>query len=140
MASTIFNSFMNDLMYGNVQPGSDTVYGMLCTSSFTPDKDTMSKRSDITNEVSGTGYVAGGQAVALTVTQDNTNDREDIAFANNVWGGSTLTNVQWQVFYKHRGGLASADNLYACVDFGTPVSTVAGTLTAVTSTPLRFQN
>lgn len=43
--------------------GSDTFKMMLVTSSYTFSK-AHAKRSDITNEVVGTGYAAGGLVVA----------------------------------------------------------------------------
>lgn len=46
---------------------SDTIKGMLLTSGYTVDQDTHDYLDDVaagSNEVSGTGYTAGGQALA----------------------------------------------------------------------------
>ena len=59
MTSLIYDSFMDDLCKGNIVPSSDTFYGMLVTSSYSPSKGTHAKRSDVTNEASGTNYTAG---------------------------------------------------------------------------------
>lgn len=139
MASLIFDSYFDDADKGNIVPNTDTFYGMLVTSSYTPNKKTHTKRSDVTNEVTGTGYTAGGAASAATLTKDTTNDREDLAFADIVWTTATLT-ARAVVIYKHRGGASSADELVAYVDFGADVSSVAGTFTAHFTAPLRIQN
>lgn len=139
MASLIFNSCLEDLARGAIDFDSDTFYAMIVTSTYSPNKDTHLKRSDVTNEVSGTGYTAAGQAVAATVTKDTTNDRVDISFANPSWTSATITG-RAVVIYKHRGGASSADELVAYVDNGSDVTSTNGTWTFTFSSPLRFQN
>jgi hypothetical protein len=78
MASLIYTSFFEDLARGAIDLDTDTFWVMLTTSSYTENKDTHTKRSDVTNEVAaGGGYSAGGQVVTFTVTKDTTNDRLD---------------------------------------------------------------
>ena len=139
MANIIYNSYVDDVNKGNIDMNSDTFYAMLVTSTYTPNKDTHTKRSDVTNEVSGTGYVAGGQACAVTVTLDTANDRLDLTFADNSWAASTIT-ARACVYYKRRGGAASADELVFYGDFGTNISTTGGTFTLDYTGPLRYQN
>lgn len=139
MASLIYNSFMDDLSKGNIEAG-DTFYGMLVTSSYAPDKDADTKRSDVTDEIIGTGYTAGGQATALVESIDLTNDRCNWTFGDIVWAASTITNAAAVVIFKHRGGLATADELVAYCDFGGNFSSVASTFTAHFTSPLRLQN
>jgi hypothetical protein len=55
MADIVFNSFKRDIMNGSINLASDTFKIMLVTSAYTPDMDAHTKRSDVTNEVSGTG-------------------------------------------------------------------------------------
>lgn len=43
---------------------TDTIKVMLCTSTYTPDLDAHIYKSSVTNEVSGTGYTAGGATLA----------------------------------------------------------------------------
>jgi len=66
-------------------------------------------------------------------------NREDITFAITSWTTATIT-ARAGVIYKSRGGLASADELVAYVDFGTDVTSTAGTFSVTISSPLRFQN
>lgn len=139
MANAIYDSFVYDVNVGNIDMNTDTFYVMLTTNSYTPNKKTHTKRSDVTNEVSGTGYTAGGQAVTQTVTNDTVNDRTDITFADVSWVGSTIT-ARYAVIYKRRGGASSADELVAACDFGSDISTTAGTFTLDFTGPLRYQN
>jgi hypothetical protein len=110
----------------------------LVTSSYTPNKDTHTKRSDVTNEISGTGYTAGGVSTAVTVTNDTANDRIDINFADVSWASATLTAAA-AVIYKTTG-TASTDNLVAYLDFGGNVTSTNGTFTLDITSPLRIQN
>lgn len=138
MPSLIYNSCLDDTVRGNIDFDTDTFKMMLVSSTYTAAK-THAKRSDVTNEVSGTGYTAGGNAAAVTVTKDNTNNREDISFTITSWTTATIT-ARAGVIYKSRGGLSSADELVGYVDFGSDVTSTAGTFAVTISSPLRFQN
>ena len=63
MASLIYNSAIFDASTGAIDFDTDTFKMMLVTSSYTAAKTHM-KRNAVTNEVSGTGYTAGGNAAA----------------------------------------------------------------------------
>jgi len=138
MPSLVYNSAVRDAAIGSIDFDTDTFKMMLVTSTYTASK-THSKRSDITNEVSGTGYTAGGNAAAATVTIDNVNNRVDVAWSITSWTTATIT-ARAGVIYKSRGGLASADELVGYVDFGADVTSTAGTFAVTVSSPLRFQN
>lgn len=126
MASLIYNSAVDDMAKGAMDFDTDTFKVMLVTSSYTPNKDTHDKRDDVTNEVSGTGYTAGGVTSACTVTKDTANDRVTLSFAAVNWASSTIT-ARAAVIYKSRGGAASSDELVCYVDFGADVSSSAAT-------------
>jgi hypothetical protein len=81
MASLIYNSFVDDMARGAIDADTDTFKVMLVSSAYSPNKDTHDKRDDVTNEVSGTGYTAGGVTSACTVTKDTANDRVTLSFA-----------------------------------------------------------
>lgn len=139
MASLIYDSFADDLSKGNVVPNTDTFKALLVTATYTPNKGTHLKRSDVTNEVTGTGYTAGGAAVTCTVAKDTTNHRETYTFSNPSWATATIT-ARAAVIYKSRGGVASADELVCYVDFGADVSSTGGTFSVTFSSPLTIQN
>ncbi len=138
MASLIYNRGLEQWAKGNIDFDTDTFKVMLTTNSYTPDKDANDYRDDVTNEITGTGYVAGGATVTVSVTRDDVNDRVDISLGGTSWTTSTLT-ARRAVYYKSRGGAASADEIIAVIDFGADVSTTAGTFTLTAST-LRIQN
>lgn len=139
MASLIYNSAVRDEAIGSIDYDTDTFKVMLVTSTYTENKDTHTKRSDVTNEVVGTGYTAGGNAATVTVgAVDTVNDRVDITLGGTTWPTSTIT-ARKAIYYKSRGGASTADELIAVVDFGADVSTTVGTFTLTAST-LRKQN
>ena len=139
MASLTYNSCFDDLVRGNINFASDTFWIMLVTASYVADKDLHVKRSDITNEVSGTGYSAGGKVITATITKDTANDRIDIDFSSVNWPTASIT-ARGGVIYKRRGGAATADELVAYIDFGANVTSTNDTFTVTLSSPLRLQN
>lgn len=138
MASGIYGACARNLAIGAIDFDTDTFKVMALGASYAESFDVHDKRDDLTNEASGTGYTAGGNAVTITVAAyDAANNRLDITLGGTTWPGSTIT-AQKFAYYKSRGGAASADELIALVDNGTPLSTTAGTLTLNAST-LRLQ-
>jgi len=118
MADVIYNSFKKKIMDGSIDLDTDTIKVALVTSSYTPVQDTHDFFDDVTNEVSGTGYTAGGATLgSKTVTQDDTNDRGVFDAADTSWSSSTLT-ARGAVIYKSTG-VASTSPLIGYIDFGT---------------------
>lgn len=140
MASFIYDSFWDDVAKGNIVLSTDTFKLMLTTSSYTPSKSAHAKRSDITNEVTGTGYTAGGAAATITLTAASGNaDLEAFNMADVSWTTATIT-AAYAVLYKSRGGAASADNLVWLIDFGGNFTSTAGTFTVHMSSSFGVQN
>ena len=138
MASLIYNSFLEDLARGAIDLDTDTFKAMLVTSTYTPNKDTHLKRSSVTNEVSGTGYTAGGVACTVTITKDTANDRVTIQLGAVAWAGSSIT-ARGCVYYKSRGGSSSADELIGYNDFGSNITTSNATF-SVGASVITMQN
>lgn len=138
MASLVYNSAVDDMARGLIDFDSDTFKAMLVTSTYSPNKDTHDKRDDVTNEVTGTGYTAGGTTCAVTVTKDTANDKITITLGSVSWSSSTIT-ARGCVYYKSRGGASSADEIVAYNDFGGDVSTTGGTFSVAAST-ITLQN
>lgn len=138
MASLIYNSCLDDALRALIDFDTDAFYCMLVTSSYVPNKDTDTKRSDVTNEVVGAGYATGGIAATVTVTKDTANDRVDVSLGAVSWTASTIT-AAGAVYFKHRGGASSADELVAYIDFAGNIVSTAGTF-ALTASTLRIQN
>jgi hypothetical protein len=138
MASLIFNRALEQWARGTIDFDTDTFKVLLTTSTYTENKDTHDFRDDVTNEVVGSGYTAGGNTCTVTVTIDTVNDRVDISLGGTTWPTSTIT-ARKAVYYKSRGGAASADEVIAVNDFGSDVISTGGTFTLNAST-LRIQN
>lgn len=138
MASLIYNSCIDDLARNNIDFDTNSFKAMLVTNAYTPNKDTHDRRDDVTNEVVGTGYTAGGVASVCTVTKDTANDKVTLQFAAVSWASSTIT-ARGCVYYKSRGGASSADELVAYNDFGSDVASSGGTFSVAAST-ITLQN
>lgn len=139
MASLNFDSFFDDVSRGAVDMDSDSFKILLVTSTYAPNKGTHTKRSDVTNEVVGTGYTAGGVASVCTVAKDTGLHKITYSFASVSWAAATIT-ARAAVIYKSRGGAASADELVGYVDFGADITSTAGAFQVTFSTPLTIQN
>jgi hypothetical protein len=129
VASLIYNRMFELWARGNIDFDTDTFRRTLHTSSYSENKDTHDYFDDVTNEVVGTGYTAGGETTSVTVTLDTANDRLDIVFATTTWPSSTIT-ARKSVVRKDRGGADSADEIIFVNDFGSDVSSSSGTFTA----------
>lgn len=107
---------------------SDTFKVALTTSSYTPNQDTDHFFSAVTNEITGTGYTAGGATLgSKTSTYDTASDQIRLDAADTSWTTSTLT-ARDAVVYKSTG-TSSTSPLLGWVDFGADQTTSSGTLT-----------
>lgn len=128
VAITLYNEFKKSQAEGGINFSSDTIKCALVEAGYTPNIDSHSNFSDITNESSGTGYTAGGSTIAnITVTKDNANDRavidgDDVAFTG------LSVNYRYVVFYKDTG-TASTSTLIGYSDNGSSVSLSGDDLT-----------
>lgn len=130
MASGVANKFKEFTLKGGtsypVDFDTDTIKVMLATSSYTPDFDAHDYINDVTNEVSGTGYTAGGATLASpVVTLDAANDRVDFDAADTSWTTSTIT-ARWAIIYKSTG-TPSTSPIVGFIDFVTDQVSSAGT-------------
>lgn len=138
MASLVYDNIIQHMLKGEVVFSTDTFKVLLVTSSYTPNKGTHNARTDITNEVTGTGYTAGGTASAATVSLDTTGHHGDVTFADVSWPASTIT-ARAAVIYKS-SGTASTDWLVAYVDNGSDASSVSATFAFSFTSTLKIQN
>ena len=127
--SNFYNNFYEELGKGNIDYTGDTFKIALMTTGYTFLK-TEAFFSDLTNEASGTGYTSGGQAVdSVTLTQNDTDNRADVDFADEVFSSVTVTDVDAFVLYKDTG-VAATSQLIAYIEFTEGAqSTVNGTFT-----------
>lgn len=114
---------------GAIDLDTDTFKILLTTSAYTPDQDAHDFRNDVTNEVTGTGYTAGGATLSgVSVTYDAASNEVRITWTDPTWTTSTIT-ARTAVIYKSRGGASSADELLAYCTEASDISSTAGTFT-----------
>ena len=125
----IYGPFFLSLANKEIDLDSDTLKVMLCTSSYTPNQDTHRYKSDVTNEISGTGYTAGGLALtSVTVSYDAPTNTFKLDAADPTWPTSTIT-ARYAVFYDATPATDATRPLIAYVDFGADVTSSGGPFT-----------
>lgn len=128
MADVIYNSYKGKVLGAAIDHDTDTIKVALVTSSYTPDQDTHDFFDDVTNEVTGTGYTAGGATIGSpTITVDTTDNEGVFDGADVTWTTSTIT-ARGAVVYKSTG-TASTSALICYLDFGSDQSSSAGDFT-----------
>lgn len=111
------NAILQALTSG-IDWNSDTLKVMLCTSAYVPDQDAHVFKSDVTGEVVGTGYTAGGVAlssVAITYTASTNVIKLDAA--DVTWSTSTIS-AQYAVIYDSTPSTDATRPLIAYWDAG----------------------
>jgi len=102
---------------------ADTMYMALYTSSATLDATTTAYTA--TNEVSGTGYSAGGQALT-TVAPTSSGTTAYLDFNDETWTSSTIT-ARGALIYNS----TQSNKSVAVLDFGSDKTSTAGDFTVV---------
>lgn len=107
---------------------TDTIKVSLHTSTYTPNQDTDVFFSAATNEVSGTGYTAGGYTLTgKSVAYDATTNQTRLIAADASWTSATFTTSQ-AVIWKDTGSAATSP-LLGWVDFGGNETVTTGNFT-----------
>lgn len=127
MANAIYNSFKRDIMNGSIDLDTDTIKMMLVTSAYTPNIDTHTKRSDITGEVVGAGYTAGGMTLANKTVTVNTGTDKGVFTCDAISISTATITARGCVLYKSRGGASNLDEIIAYGDFGSDIVSTGGT-------------
>ena len=96
----------------------------LFTSSATLDATTTAYA--VTNEVSGTGYTAGGNTLTISANPASSGTTAFLDFADTTWSSATIT-ARGALIYKSGGG----DPAIAVLDFGSDKTSTAGDFTIV---------
>jgi len=119
ITQTMCTSFKRALLDGEMDFSSNTSQSYkiaLYTSSATLDATTTVYTT--TNEVSGTGYTAGGAALTISTAPTTSGTTAYLSFSNATWGSSTIT-ARGALIYQV-GGTTPA---VAVLDFGSDKST-----------------
>ncbi len=105
---------------------ADTIKCSLHSSSYVPDQDAHAFFTDITDEVAGAGYSAGGVTITTSApTYDSASNTLRLDGSDAQWTAATLT-ARYAVIRKDTGAAATSPVL-GYIDFGQDVSVVGGT-------------
>ena len=121
-------SFKQELLEGqhDFRTTGHTFYMALYTSSATLDATTTDYTA--TNEVSGTGYTAAGQALTnVNPTTSGTTAFTD--FADETWTTATITARGAMIYNTTTGGGTSTTDSVIILDFGGDKTSTAGDFT-----------
>lgn len=119
VTAKVFNLALTSLLSKQVSWSSDTIKVMLATSAVVPNQQTWQYQSSVTNEVTGTGYTAGGATLA-SKTEVITGQVKALDAADVSWASSTIT-ARYAYIYDATPGTAATNPLLAYVDFGADV-------------------
>ncbi|RMH18227.1 MAG: hypothetical protein D6698_07355 [Gammaproteobacteria bacterium] len=126
--ATAYGPGFQNFFDNNIDWVNDTIKVALTTSTYTPNQDTHEFFSDVTNEVTGTGYTAGGQTLTTkTATYDSATNTIKLDAADVTWASSTIT-ARYAVVYKDTG-VSTTSPLICYIDFVSDQSSSSGDFT-----------
>lgn len=139
MASLVYNSFKARLLGDDsivstaINLKTDTIKLSLHTSTHTPSADDDDHFNDVDNEVSTSGSyttgIAGGLTLTTTVSTDDTDD-EGVFDATDASATSASITARYAIIRKDTG-VASTSPVICLIDFGSNVTSTAGTFSIV---------
>jgi len=126
-ASGLFVLTFRDILDASqlaVNTGSDTIKVAMITNSSTPNFETHDHWSDLSsNEVSGSGYSAGGATLG-SITLANASGTLKFDAADTTWSTATISSARAAVVYDDT---LTNDPLICLVNFGADYASSAGT-------------
>jgi hypothetical protein len=130
MPSKLYGQFLSQALNKEIDFDTDTIKVALLTNAYTPDQDAHNYYDDVVaNEVSGTGYTAGGSTLANKTNSYNSATNVIVLDADDVtWSSSTIT-ARYAVIYDATPATNATRPLIGYVDFGSDQSSSNGNFT-----------
>jgi hypothetical protein len=128
ISQALCTSFKVALLNGEMDFSSDTSLTFkvaLYTSSATLDATTTAYSA--TNEVSGTGYTAGGNAITISTNPTSSGTTAYLDFSDTTWSSASIT-ARGALIYNANG---TTNPAVAVLDFGADKTSTAGDFTIV---------
>ncbi len=117
ITTTVYGNAALGLARGDIDFDTATVKVLLLNNTYLLDKDIHAFRSDLTGEITGAGYTAGGATVGtITTVYDAANDRAQVDGADVTWTALSAT-FRYAVMYLDTG-TPTTSRLLQCMDFG----------------------
>lgn len=108
---------------------TDTMKVAIATNTYSVSQDTHDFFNDVTNEVTGTNYTAGGETLgSVTLTRSTTTVTFDAADVTWTQSGSGFSTGRKFVIYRSTG-TASTSALFSVITADADVGNVTGDLT-----------
>ena len=130
MPSKLYGQFLSQALNKEIDWDTDTIKVALLTNAYTPDQDVHNYLDDVVaNEVSGTGYTAGGNTLANKTNSYNSGTNVITLDADDTtWSSSTIT-ARYAVIYDATPATNATKPLIGYVDFGSDQSSSNGNFT-----------
>jgi hypothetical protein len=130
MPSKLYGQFLSQALNKEIDWDTDTIKVALLTNAYTPDQDVHNYLDDVVaNEVSGTGYTAGGNTLANKTNSYNSATNVITLDADDTtWSSSTIT-ARYAVIYDATPATNATRPLIGYVDFGSDQSSSNGNFT-----------
>lgn len=128
VTAKLYGLFFKSTFNKEVDIETDTVKFMLTSSTYVPDQDAHQYKSSVTNEVTGTGWAAGGVTVTgMSVAYDTATNVLKIDGVDISENPVTVAAARYGVLYVSTGVDATSP-LIGYVDFDGDQSATAGTV------------
>lgn len=123
----VYGNFLKNVLSGKMVDWlNHPIKVMLCSATYVPNQDTHQTKADVTGEVTGTGYTAGGAALTnKIITYDPATNATILDADDVVWPNATIT-AKYAVIYNDNGATDADKLLLGYVDFGQDVSSTNG--------------
>jgi hypothetical protein len=129
VSAKFYGLFFKSLCNKEIDLDTDTIKLLLASSSYTPNQDTHQYKSDVSNEITGTGYTAGGATVGSVTVSYNTGTNVLSFDANDVtWTAASIT-ARYAVLYDASPGSDATRPLIGWIDFGGDVTSTGADFT-----------
>ena len=130
MPSKLYGQFLSQALNKEIDWDTDTIKVALLSNAYTPDQDAHNYLDDVVaNEVSGTGYTAGGNTLANKTNSYNSSTNVITLDADDTtWSSSTIT-ARYAVIYDASPATNATKPLIGYVDFGSDQSSSNGNFT-----------
>lgn len=130
VSAKMYGSFLQKALNKEIDWDTDDIKVMLLANTYVAAQDTHDYLDDVVaNEVSGTGYTAGGVSLGTkTMTYDGATNKITLDAADVSWSSSTIT-ARFAVIYDNTPSTNATKPLLGYVDFGQDESSSNGTFT-----------
>lgn len=127
MASKLYGNFLRAALNKEIDWDSDDIRVALLTATYVPNQDAHDYLEDVVgNEVTGTGYTAGGVALTTRTAVYDAASNVLVLDADDVsWANSTIT-ARYAVIYDNTPATNATKPLIGYVDFGSDQSSTNG--------------